>query len=376
MARRNRTSGVMTPSQSRSGRWVIRTCHRSSRSSGALSPAVVAGDVRARAVQAVGDMPGRDRGRRVVGYLICSRYADVWHLMNIAVDPPMRRRGIATGLLEEMIARAGDDASYTLEVRPSNAPRSRCTSASASGRPVRAGAITRTPGGRADHVAHGRERVDPERVRVILALETSCDDTCAAVVTTTGEIRFERDLLPGGPRPLRRRRARDRLAAPPRADRRRRRRRARARRRVAPGSRHGRGHARAGTGHGSARRSGHGQGTRGGARTAARAGRPPARPRRRRVSRTDAVRAAVPQPDRERRPHAARARDRSGPGLRGDRPDARRRRRRGLRQGRAAARPRLSGWPALEGSPGTAIRTRSSSRPPNGSPAWTSRSPG
>ena len=58
--------------------------------------------------------------RRIVGYLICSRYADVWHLMNIAVDPPARRRGIATALLEEMIARAGQDASYTLEVRPSN----------------------------------------------------------------------------------------------------------------------------------------------------------------------------------------------------------------------------------------------------------------
>ena len=58
--------------------------------------------------------------RRVVGYLICARYADVWHLMNIAIDPPMRRRGIATALLEEMIARAGEDASYTLEVRPSN----------------------------------------------------------------------------------------------------------------------------------------------------------------------------------------------------------------------------------------------------------------
>ena len=57
---------------------------------------------------------------RIVGYLICSRYADVWHLMNVAVDPPSRRRGIATALLEEMIARAGDDASYTLEVRPSN----------------------------------------------------------------------------------------------------------------------------------------------------------------------------------------------------------------------------------------------------------------
>ena len=58
--------------------------------------------------------------RRMVGYLICSRYADVWHLMNIAVDPPARRRGIATALLEEMIGRAGQDASYTLEVRPSN----------------------------------------------------------------------------------------------------------------------------------------------------------------------------------------------------------------------------------------------------------------
>ncbi len=58
--------------------------------------------------------------RRIVGYLICSRYADVWHLMNIAVDPPARRRGIATALLEEMFARAGQDASYTLEVRPSN----------------------------------------------------------------------------------------------------------------------------------------------------------------------------------------------------------------------------------------------------------------
>jgi len=38
-------------------------------------------------------------------------------------------------------------------------------------------------------VAHRGDRVDPERVRVILALETSCDDTCAAVVTDDGEIR-------------------------------------------------------------------------------------------------------------------------------------------------------------------------------------------
>ena len=38
-------------------------------------------------------------------------------------------------------------------------------------------------------MAHDGNRLDPERVRVILALETSCDDTCAAVVTDEGEIR-------------------------------------------------------------------------------------------------------------------------------------------------------------------------------------------
>ncbi len=59
---------------------------------------------------------------KIVGYLICARYDQVWHLMNIAVDPPARRRGVATGLLEQMLERAGPDSSYTLEVRTSNAP--------------------------------------------------------------------------------------------------------------------------------------------------------------------------------------------------------------------------------------------------------------
>jgi ribosomal-protein-alanine N-acetyltransferase len=59
---------------------------------------------------------------KVVGYLICSRYDQVWHLMNIAVDPPARRHGLASALLEEMIERAGPEKSYTLEVRTSNAP--------------------------------------------------------------------------------------------------------------------------------------------------------------------------------------------------------------------------------------------------------------
>jgi N6-L-threonylcarbamoyladenine synthase len=38
-------------------------------------------------------------------------------------------------------------------------------------------------------VANRQDRLDLERVRVILALETSCDDTCAAVITREGEIR-------------------------------------------------------------------------------------------------------------------------------------------------------------------------------------------
>jgi ribosomal-protein-alanine N-acetyltransferase len=56
----------------------------------------------------------------LVGYLICSRYADVWHLMNIAVDPPALRRGIGSALIERLLELAGPGGSYTLEVRPSN----------------------------------------------------------------------------------------------------------------------------------------------------------------------------------------------------------------------------------------------------------------
>jgi ribosomal-protein-alanine N-acetyltransferase len=62
------------------------------------------------------------REDKIVGYLICSRYDRVWHLMNIAVEPSARRQGLATMLLGEMLDRAGHEESYTLEVRASNAP--------------------------------------------------------------------------------------------------------------------------------------------------------------------------------------------------------------------------------------------------------------
>lgn len=61
------------------------------------------------------------RAPALVGYLVCSRYDEAYHLMNIAVDPDHRREGIARALLDGMLDRAGHDANYTLEVRVSNA---------------------------------------------------------------------------------------------------------------------------------------------------------------------------------------------------------------------------------------------------------------
>ena len=59
---------------------------------------------------------------RLVGYLICSRYESVWHLMNLAVDADCQRMGLASQLLSELYDRVGDEgARFTLEVRRSNA---------------------------------------------------------------------------------------------------------------------------------------------------------------------------------------------------------------------------------------------------------------
>jgi [ribosomal protein S18]-alanine N-acetyltransferase len=72
--------------------------------------------------------PGQERGDdgdgaagRIAGYLVCSRYETVWHIMNVAVDPDHRRLGIASRLLQRLFERVGDEqARYTLEVRRSN----------------------------------------------------------------------------------------------------------------------------------------------------------------------------------------------------------------------------------------------------------------
>ena len=62
------------------------------------------------------------RTGELLGYLVISRYVDAWHVMNVAVDPAYRRRGIARMLLDELFQQTGGDGrrGYTLEVRVSN----------------------------------------------------------------------------------------------------------------------------------------------------------------------------------------------------------------------------------------------------------------
>ena len=180
---------------------------------------------------------------------------------------------------------------------------------------------------------------DPRRRprHMILALETSCDDTCAAVVTHDGEIRSNVVSSQGvharfgGVVPEWASRhhleqvnaivdeALDGLAG-----------------RDRPRGRH----AGAGAGRRAADRRGHRERARRLAASAVGAGESPAGAHRRELS--GRLRATVPVPGGVRRAHVpgagARARR-----LRDARPDARRRRRRGVRQGRAAARARLPG---------------------------------
>jgi [ribosomal protein S18]-alanine N-acetyltransferase len=61
-------------------------------------------------------------GDELVGYLVCSRYDQVWHLMNVAVDPDRRRAGVARRLIAQLIEESGRTLPFTLEVRVSNQP--------------------------------------------------------------------------------------------------------------------------------------------------------------------------------------------------------------------------------------------------------------
>jgi ribosomal-protein-alanine N-acetyltransferase len=60
---------------------------------------------------------------RLIGYAGMCCFADEAHIMNVAVDPEQRRRGIGEALMLELLRRAcelGAESAY-LEYRPSNA---------------------------------------------------------------------------------------------------------------------------------------------------------------------------------------------------------------------------------------------------------------
>lgn len=63
------------------------------------------------------------RDDALIGYAFVSRYVDAWHVMNVAVGPEHRRRGVARALLERIFEVTAVDPrrGYTLEVRVSNA---------------------------------------------------------------------------------------------------------------------------------------------------------------------------------------------------------------------------------------------------------------
>jgi ribosomal-protein-alanine N-acetyltransferase len=63
-------------------------------------------------------------GEGVLGFAIVWLVHDELHVLNVAVAPEARRRGVARALLAELEGRAVDDgaAKATLEVRRSNAP--------------------------------------------------------------------------------------------------------------------------------------------------------------------------------------------------------------------------------------------------------------
>ena len=89
----------------------------------------------------------------LIGYLVCARYEDVWHLMNVAIHPN-RRRQVARDLIEQLFEETGASARITLEVRVSNTSRHRDVRAlRLQARRPAPPLLPRQRRGRPDHVA-------------------------------------------------------------------------------------------------------------------------------------------------------------------------------------------------------------------------------
>ena len=60
------------------------------------------------------------RDDELAGYVVCARHDQVWHLMNVAVSPDHRNRGVAGALLRRLFEEGRGKLPFTLEVRVSN----------------------------------------------------------------------------------------------------------------------------------------------------------------------------------------------------------------------------------------------------------------
>src|SRR4249919_2394351 len=51
----------------------------------------------------------------LIGYMIAARYAQVWHIMNVSVDPANRRGGVGSAMMNELFRIADRERThYTL----------------------------------------------------------------------------------------------------------------------------------------------------------------------------------------------------------------------------------------------------------------------
>lgn len=143
-----------------------------------------------------------DRSGSVLGFLIGRLYPDVWHLLDLAVAPEYRGRRVGDSLLARFL-RAADDAriGLLLEVWPSNAVALTMYEHRGFKKVgVRRGyysdtgedalVMAREPGfGRAaDSANRYTDLKDRGLAGPLLAIETSCDDSAAALLTPEGEV--------------------------------------------------------------------------------------------------------------------------------------------------------------------------------------------
>jgi N6-L-threonylcarbamoyladenine synthase len=131
----------------------------------------------------------------VTGFLIGRRYPDMWHVLDLAVSVERRRQGVARGLVREFLHAAdGAGLPVLLEVRENNAgavalyeSEGFVTLSLRRGYYMDTGenalVMVREAGGGVH-----RGRSDRGLAGPLLAIESSCDDTAAAVLAPDGQV--------------------------------------------------------------------------------------------------------------------------------------------------------------------------------------------